>query len=65
MAKCKKLQEVLGEHQDSVVSAGILRPLGARAGTIPGESGFTFGLLYGLERRAAQHVRTRATRLTT
>ncbi|MFC0451222.1 CYTH and CHAD domain-containing protein [Rhodococcus jostii] len=65
VAKYKKLQEVLGEHQDSVVSAGILRTLGARAGTTPGENGFTFGLLYGLEQQAAQHARTRATRLTT
>ncbi|MFC9833345.1 CHAD domain-containing protein [Rhodococcus sp. NPDC127530] len=65
VAKFKKLQEVLGEHQDSVVAAGILRTLGARAGTTPGENGFTFGLLYGLEQQAAQHARTQATELAT
>ncbi|MFD9666597.1 CHAD domain-containing protein [Rhodococcus sp. NPDC059968] len=61
----KKLQEVLGEHQDSVVAAGILRTLGARAGSTPGENGFTFGLLYGLEQHAAQQARVDATRLAT
>ncbi|MBC2640203.1 MULTISPECIES: CYTH and CHAD domain-containing protein [unclassified Rhodococcus (in: high G+C Gram-positive bacteria)] len=63
--KYKKLQEVLGEHQDSVVAAGILRTLGARAGSTPGENGFTFGLLYGLEQQAAENARIRASHLST
>jgi CHAD domain-containing protein len=63
--KYKKLQEVLGEHQDSVVAAGTLRTLGARAGITPGENGFTFGLLYGLEQQAAENARIRASHLST
>ncbi|BAH55942.1 MULTISPECIES: CYTH and CHAD domain-containing protein [Rhodococcus] len=62
-AKYKKIQTVLGEHQDSVVAAETLRTLGARAGSTPGENGFAFGLLYGLELQAAQRARADATRL--
>ena len=62
--KYKKIQTVLGEHQDSVVAAETLRTLGARASTTPGENGFAFGLLYGLERQAAQLARADAARLT-
>ncbi|MFD9668419.1 CYTH and CHAD domain-containing protein [Rhodococcus sp. NPDC059968] len=62
--KYKKIQTVLGEHQDSVVAAQTLCTLGARAGTTPGENGFAFGLLYGLEQRAAQQARADAARLT-
>ncbi|WP_172653004.1 CYTH and CHAD domain-containing protein [Rhodococcus opacus] len=62
--KYKKIQTVLGEHQDSVVAAETLRTLGARAGTTPGENGFAFGLLYGLEKQAAQQARADAARLT-
>ncbi|EME15419.1 CYTH and CHAD domain-containing protein [Rhodococcus triatomae] len=61
--KYKKIQRVLGEHQDSVVATGILRMLGARAGTTPGENGFTFGLLYALEQQNADNARAQATRL--
>ncbi|MEE2034995.1 CYTH and CHAD domain-containing protein [Rhodococcus chondri] len=63
VARYKKMQEVLGEHQDSVVASGILRRLGARAGTTPGENGFTFGLLYGLELQAVRQARMDAARL--
>ncbi|GGL24515.1 CYTH and CHAD domain-containing protein [Nocardia jinanensis] len=62
-AEYKKIQTVLGEHQDSVVATETLRALGARAGTTPGENGFAFGLLYGLERQAAQRARAHAARL--
>ncbi|MFD9664398.1 CHAD domain-containing protein [Rhodococcus sp. NPDC059968] len=61
--KYKEIQTVLGEHQDSVVAAETLRTLGARAGTTPGENGFAFGLLYGLEQQAAQRARADAVRL--
>ncbi|MBA3742285.1 CYTH and CHAD domain-containing protein [Sporichthya sp.] len=44
----KKVQEVLGEHQDAVVAAPVLREL-AIAAAGGGESSFTWGLLYGLE----------------
>ncbi|MFE5706730.1 CYTH and CHAD domain-containing protein [Rhodococcus koreensis] len=62
--KYKEIQQVLGEHQDSVVATETLRTLGARAGTTPGENGFAFGLLYGLELQAAQRARADAARLT-
>lgn len=42
------VQEVLGEHQDSVTARSVLRELGVAA-HLAGENGFTFGLLYGLE----------------
>ena len=41
----KKLQELLGAHQDSVVSATFLRQHGAAAGVNPDQNGFTYGLL--------------------
>jgi CHAD domain-containing protein len=62
-ARFKKMQTVLGEHQDSVVAAETLRTLGARAGATPGENGFTFGLLYGLELQKARQAREDAARL--
>jgi CHAD domain-containing protein len=39
MKRYKKIQTVLGEHQDGVVAAATLRRLGALAGTAPGENG--------------------------
>jgi CHAD domain-containing protein len=45
----KDLQDVLGDHQDSQVSAAFLRDLGARLGVREGHNGFTYGLLYGRE----------------
>ncbi len=65
VAAYKKVQKVLGEHQDSVVALGTLRALGARAGSTDGENGFTFGLLYGLELQAARRARDDAARLAT
>ncbi|KQU45027.1 adenylate cyclase [Rhodococcus sp. Leaf278] len=59
----KTIQEVLGEHQDAVIAAGILRTLGARAGTTAGENGFTFGLLFERERHAAESAREEAGKL--
>ena len=59
----KQIQEVLGEHQDAVIAAEILRTLGARAGTASGENGFTFGLLFERERRAAELARDEASKL--
>ncbi len=43
-----ELQEVLGDHQDSMVSREVLRELGA-ASNRSGQNGFTFGRLHGLE----------------
>jgi CHAD domain-containing protein len=47
-ASAEAVQEVLGEHQDSVVTREALRELGVTAQGA-GENGFTFGLLHGLE----------------
>jgi CHAD domain-containing protein len=44
----KRLQTVLGEHQDAVVAQDSLRQMGAQA-QLAGENGFTFGLLHGAE----------------
>ncbi|ATD72271.1 MULTISPECIES: CHAD domain-containing protein [Gordonia] len=56
----KKIQTILGEHQDAVVAARTLRELGASAGTRDGENGFTYGILYQRELDAAASARTRA-----
>lgn len=56
-ARYRNIQHVLGEHQDSAAATDLLREFGARAGTTPGENGFTFGLLYGLEIRSAERTR--------
>lgn len=45
----KELQDVLGDYQDSVVSAEFLRVVGAQAGSTTGQNGFTYGLLYARE----------------
>ena len=45
----KDLQDVLGEHQDSIVAADFLRTEGVRIGLRSGHNGFTYGLLYGRE----------------
>jgi CHAD domain-containing protein len=59
----KKIQRVLGDHQDGVVASAILRRLAITAGTTPGENGFTYGLLYAREQQAAEDARTRAREL--
>ncbi|MDN5771745.1 MAG: CHAD domain-containing protein [Microlunatus sp.] len=45
----KDLQDVLGEHQDSIVAGEFLRAEGGRIGIRSGHNGFTYGLLYGRE----------------
>ena len=45
------IHELLGSGQDAVVARDLLRQLGARAATQPGHSGYTYGLLAGLEER--------------
>jgi CHAD domain-containing protein len=43
--RMEALQDLLGEHQDSVTSRALLRELGVTA-HLSGENGFTFGLLH-------------------
>ncbi|AEM87222.1 CYTH and CHAD domain-containing protein [Streptomyces violaceusniger] len=55
--RMQSVQDVLGDHQDSVVAREALRALATQAHGA-GESDFTFGLLYGREEaRAAARVR--------
>jgi hypothetical protein len=54
---CKRIQTLLGDHQDCVVALATLARLGRVAGTTPGENGFIYGLLYARERRAAETAR--------
>jgi CHAD domain-containing protein len=56
------LQDLLGEHQDSLVSAELLRRLGAKAGTVAGENGFAFGILHEREADNARRARAKAQR---
>jgi len=56
----KGVQDVLGEHQDTVVASEALRRIGIAAGITPGENGFTFGLLYAREQQIARQRRIAA-----
>ncbi|WP_416973276.1 CHAD domain-containing protein [Streptomyces sp. 4F14] len=46
----KSLQNLLGDHQDSVMAREALRDIAAQAHAA-GENGFTYGVLYGREER--------------
>jgi CHAD domain-containing protein len=59
----KKIQRVLGDHQDGVVALDTVRRLAVVAGTTVGENGFTYGLLYAREQHAAEDARRRAREL--
>jgi len=54
--RMEALQDVLGEHQDSVAAQSLLLEL-AMAAQASGENGFTFGLLYAQERTRANDAR--------
>jgi CHAD domain-containing protein len=56
----KKVQSVLGDHQDTVIATAALRRLAAAAGTTAEENGFTYGLLYAREQRIAEDCRAAA-----
>lgn len=53
--RAKRIQEVLGEHQDTVVARVTLRELGAKA-YLEHENGFTFGRLHALEEARAERL---------
>jgi CHAD domain-containing protein len=59
----KKIQRVLGDHQDGVVATATLRRLALAAGTTAGENGFTYGVLYAREQQAAEKARRDARKL--
>jgi CHAD domain-containing protein len=52
VAQRKDLQDLLGNHQDGIVSAAFLRELGARVGIRSGQNGFSYGILYARETAA-------------
>ena len=55
-ARMESLQNVLGEHQDSVTAQALLLEL-TRTDHLSGENGFAFGLLYAQERARAKDAR--------
>ncbi|MDX6333263.1 MAG: hypothetical protein QOG05_603 [Streptosporangiaceae bacterium] len=57
----KKIQSVLGDHQDAVVARDVDRELGISA-HLAGENAFTFGLLYEREDQRAARLRAKAQR---
>ena len=61
--RAKSVQDVLGEHQDSIIAGELLQWMGATAGSRPGENGFTFGLLYAAERQRWQTTGQQARKL--
>ena len=49
-----KVQDVLGEHQDSTVAAAAVQQLALRkSGAASGELGFALGVLYSMQLEAA------------
>lgn len=63
ITRYKKIQSVLGDHQDTVVARGVLRRLGAAAGSTAGENGFTFGMLYAREEQIARRCSRKVEKL--
>lgn len=59
IATRRELQDVLGDRQDSIVTAEFLREVGAQVGTRPGHNGFTYGLLYARELDSGRDLLTR------
>lgn len=57
----KKVQSVLGDHQDAVIARQVGRQLGMTA-HLAGENGFTYGLLYERDGQAAAGLRRQAWR---
>jgi CHAD domain-containing protein len=53
----EEIQTLLGELQDTVVARNTLLRLATKAGTTPGENGFTYGLLYANELRHGEAAR--------
>jgi CHAD domain-containing protein len=59
--RMKRLQSVLGDHQDSVIARQAIRQLGVGA-HLAGENAFTYGLLYGHDDCAAERLQAQARR---
>ena len=61
--RAQRLQDVLGEHQDSIIAGEFLLRLGATAGAQRGQNGFTYGLLYAYEQQRAEVTKARGRKL--
>ncbi len=59
--RMKKIQSVLGEHQDSVIARAVARDLGISA-HLAGENAFSYGLLYGRDACGAGRFQAEARR---
>jgi CHAD domain-containing protein len=59
--RMKRVQSVLGEHQDAVIARGVLRDLGIGA-YLAGENAFSYGLLYERGTCAGERLQARARR---
>jgi len=57
--KMKKVQSVLGSHQDAVITSETARELGISA-HLAGENGFSYGLIHERDTHRRQHLRARA-----
>ena len=55
----KKVQSVLGDHQDTVIARQAARDLGISA-HLAGENAFTYGLLYERELHQAERLQAQA-----
>jgi len=53
--RLKKVQQLLGEHQDTVVSRPVLREFAVQA-HLDGGNGFTYGLMHATEAARADHA---------
>ncbi|MEV5834481.1 CHAD domain-containing protein [Nocardia sp. NPDC052112] len=56
----KKIQRILGDYNDGIVSSRFLWRTATTAGAAAGENGFTYGLLYANELHAADNARRKA-----
>jgi len=55
----KRVQSVIGDHQDAVIARQAARDLGISA-HLAGENAFTYGLLYERELHQAERLQARA-----
>jgi CHAD domain-containing protein len=60
--KYKKLQTILGEHQDCVVAADVVKRIAIETAPDEHQNGFSYGLLYERLQREAARARERADR---
>jgi CHAD domain-containing protein len=58
----KKVQSVIGDHQDTVIARQAARELGIGA-HLAGENAFTYGLLYERELHQAERLQAEARRV--